>query len=166
MASDANLPAADAPGSSGLDYSVSTVREVKGRGIATPAHLRRNLPDFPDDALVHFALVDGTIACWGISVGPLVSWPITETGTTLTIPNNSACMVAFETQPEFRGRGIYKARLGEILRFSLASGTAWAYIWCEESNTPSRAAIERVGFSPAGRHEQRHTLGVARRNVR
>ena len=130
-----------------------------------PAHLRLNLPDFPDDALVHFALVNGTMACWGISVVPQGSWPITETDTTLTLPAGSACLVAFETQPEYRGRGIYKMLLREILRSRFAAGAPWAYIWCDESNTPSRAAIERVGFTRIARHEQRHLFGASARKV-
>jgi GNAT superfamily N-acetyltransferase len=170
MASDTKTAVANVSSSvsapTGLDFSIVSVREAKARGNAIPAHLRANLPDFPDDSLVHIALVEGAIACWGISVGPLASWPITETDTTLAMPPNSACLVAFETQPEFRGRGIYKALLREILRSRFASGAAWAYIWCEESNMPSRAAIERVGFSLVARHEQRHALGIARQHVK
>lgn len=165
MASDAEVLRSDPSAANGLDFSISTVREAKARGDAMPAHLRRNLPDFPDDALVHFVLVEGRIACWGISLGPLPSWAITETDTTLTMPPSSVCMVAFETEPEFRGRGIYKTLLREILRSRFASGAAWAYIWCDESNTPSRAAIERVGFTLVARHEQRHILGIASRTV-
>ena len=166
MASDAEVPAADASAAKGLDFSISTVREATARGDAMPPHLRRNLPDFPDDALVHFVRAGGRVACWGISLGPLPSWPITETNTTLTMPPSSVCMVAFETEPAFRGRGIYKTLLREILRSRFASGVRWAYIWCEETNTPSRAAIERVGFTLVARHEQRHILGIASRKVR
>jgi RimJ/RimL family protein N-acetyltransferase len=166
MGSDAKIPTADPTTANTLDFTIVTVGEAKARADAMPAHLRRNLPDFPDDALVHFALVGGRIACWGISVGPLPSWPITETNSTLTMPPGSVCMVAFETEPEFRGRGIYKTLLREILRSRFASGAALAYIWCEESNTPSRAAIERVGFTLVARHEQRHILGIASRTVR
>jgi RimJ/RimL family protein N-acetyltransferase len=155
----------DASASGDLDFSIVTVREAKARGNEMPLHLRANLPDFPDDSLVHFALIDAAIACWGISVGPLTSWPITETDTTLTMPPKSVCLVAFETQPQFRGRGIYKALLREILRSRFGVGAEWAYIWCEESNTPSRAAIERVGFTLVARHEQRHLLGAVRRRV-
>jgi RimJ/RimL family protein N-acetyltransferase len=165
MASDAKPVGVEASGSDQLEFSICTVREAKGRGDAVPPHLRRMLHDFPDDSLVHFALVNGATACWGISAVPVGSWPITETDTTLTMPPNSACLVGFETDPEFRGRGIYKALLREILRFRFASGVPWAYIWCEEGNTPSRAAIERVGFTLVARHEQHHRLGAARRSV-
>ena len=164
MASNATLRGSGETGSD-LDFAESTVRDVKGRGGAAPAHLQRNLPDFPDDAVVHFARVGGAVASWGISLAPGASWPITETDTVLMMAPDSACLVAFETQPEYRGRGIYKALLREILRSRFASGSKWAYIWCEESNTPSRAAIERVGFTFIARHEQRHTLGAKRRSI-
>jgi GNAT superfamily N-acetyltransferase len=147
------------------------VREVSrddvcaGRGGQWPAGLRALAAGQPPAAVAHVLSVDGTAASWGFSTVGLASWPITETNTELRMPPASACLAAFETAPEFRGRKLYQRLLSHILASRFDDGAAHAFIWCLTSNAPSRAAIERVGFRHSATHRRTTVLGRARTQI-
>lgn len=143
-------------------FSSASVQDMSTGSRELPAGLCRLLHDVGPGAIVHIAEVGGVIASWGVSA-LATRWHITETDTWLDLPDRAACLMGFETQPEHRGRGIYKSLLREILWTRFADGERWAYIWCEKSNHASRAAIERVGFQLIGCHFRTRVLGWSRR---
>jgi GNAT superfamily N-acetyltransferase len=144
---------------------VPCVDVCAGRGDPWPAGLRALAAGQPPTAVAHVLSVDGKHASWGFSTIGLTSWPITETGTELLMPPASACLAAFETAPEFRGRKLYQRLLSHILTCRFEDGAAHAFIWCLTSNAPSRAAIERVGFRHAATHRRTTVLGRARTHI-
>jgi GNAT superfamily N-acetyltransferase len=96
---------------------------------------------------LHTIVVGGRLAGWGYSYLPAEPAQLTETpGATLEFESGAASLYDFQVLPEFRGRRIYQALLGDILRKRFAAGAPRAYIAVLASNAPSRIAIERVGF--------------------
>ena len=107
----------------------------------------------------HTIVVDGKLAGWGYSYLPSEPAQLTETpGATLEFEPNSASLYDFHVLPEFRGRRLYQALLTDILQKRFAAGAPRAYITVLESNTPSRKAIERVGFRLMRRNHYRRVL--------
>ena len=84
---------------------------------------------------------------------------LTETpGAVRDFEANAVSLYDFHTIPEFRGRRVYQALLSRILARRFAQGAARAYITVLLSNTPSRVAIERVGFQLIREHHYRRLL--------
>jgi GNAT superfamily N-acetyltransferase len=97
---------------------------------------------------LHTVMVDGRLAGWGFSYLPEAQAELTETpGVTLQFEPGAASLYDFHTIPEFRGRKLYQALLGEIVRRRFAEGVPVAYITVLEKNAASRVAIERAGFT-------------------
>ncbi len=96
---------------------------------------------------LHTILVDDRLAGWGYSYWPKEPARLSETGGTLLefLPQ-SVSLYGFFVLPEFRGKKLYQALLSHILRQRWAEGAERAYIGVLASNTPSKKAIERVGF--------------------
>ena len=108
---------------------------------------------------LHTIVVTGRLAGWGYSYVPTEPATLSETpGAVLAFEPNSVSLYDFHLLPEFRGRRLYQALLTAILQRRFAEGTARAYITVLESNTPSRAAIERVGFTITRRNHYRRLL--------
>ena len=96
---------------------------------------------------LHTIVVGGRLAGWGYSYLPTGPAQLTETpGASLEFEPGAASLYDFHVLPEFRGRRLYQALLTDILQKRFAEGASRAYIAVLESNTPSRVAIERVGF--------------------
>jgi CelD/BcsL family acetyltransferase involved in cellulose biosynthesis/ribosomal protein S18 acetylase RimI-like enzyme len=107
----------------------------------------------------HTIVVNGRLAGWGYSYMPSEPAQLTETpGATLDFEPGSVSLYDFHVLPEFRGRKLYQALLTEILHRRFAAGAARAYITVLESNVPSKAAIERVGFERVRRNVYRRIL--------
>lgn len=108
---------------------------------------------------LHTIVVNGKLAGWGYSYVPTEPAQLTETpGAVLEFEPNAASLYDFQVLPEFRGRRLYQALLTDILRKRFAEGAARAYITVLEANTPSRTAIERVGFRLMRRNLYRRVL--------
>jgi hypothetical protein len=140
--------------------AVGEIDEQTAEGF--PAPLRGCLPNSGRDDRLHALYVDGRLAAWGFSAFPAASWRLTETGTTLHLPEAAACLTAFETLAEFRGRRLYPTLLTSMTTELFARGARHAFIWCLRDNLPSRTAIERVGFRYVGEHRRVRVLGIAR----
>jgi len=112
-----------------------------------------------DNRLLHTLVIDGKLAAWGFSYQPTQPANLTETpGAVLDFEANAVSLYDFHTIPEFRGRRVYQALLSRILARRFAQGMARAYITVLLSNTPSRVAIERVGFQLIREHHYRRLL--------
>lgn len=79
-------------------------------------------------------------------------WHIGETGTTLNVPTGALLLTAFKTHREFRRRGVYVSLMSHILAEFFAKGGSEAYIGSLSMNTPSRRAIEKLGFKAFAVH--------------
>jgi CelD/BcsL family acetyltransferase involved in cellulose biosynthesis/GNAT superfamily N-acetyltransferase len=107
----------------------------------------------------HTIVVGGKLAGWGYSYVPSEPAHLTETpGATLEFEAGAVSLYDFHVLPEFRGRRLYQALLTDILRKRFAAGATRAYITVLESNTPSKVAIERVGFRMIRRNRYRRLL--------
>ena len=112
-----------------------------------------------DNRSLHTLVIDGKLAAWGFSYQPTQPANLTETpGAVLDFEANAVSLYDFHTIPEFRGRRVYQALLSRILARRFAQGAARAYITVLLSNTPSRVAIERVGFQLIREHHYRRLL--------
>ena len=149
----------------GTDWSlrVTIVREIDSRVAASlPPSLRACVPNNGPDDELHCIYVGERLAAWGFAAYPASTWNLTETGTVLRLPPASACLTAFETAAEFRGRRLYPTLLASMTTSLVARGAKRAYIWCVPGNRASRSAIERVGFRFVGEHRRVRVLGVSR----
>ena len=113
--------------------------------------------------ILHTLVVDGRLACIGLSYLPDAPAQLTETGNLEFIfEAGSASLYSFYTIPEFRGRGLYQRLLTNILAWHFANGVTLAYISVLENNVASLRAIERVGFQRVQRNTVKR-LGPLRR---
>ncbi|HZP88474.1 MAG TPA: GNAT family N-acetyltransferase [Burkholderiales bacterium] len=72
---------------------------------------------------------------------------LSEVDQCLDLPAGSSTLYDFFTHPDFRGRGLYRATLGHMLRDVFDDPSAqYAYICVLASNAPSRHVIEGMGF--------------------
>ena len=113
------------------------------------------IPNAKQGRHLHTLVVDGQLACIGLSYLPAEPATLTETGNLpFTFELESASLYSFYTVPEFRGRGLYQVLLRRILAWHFAAGVKLAYISVLENNLASLRAIEKVGF----RRFQRNTV--------
>ncbi|MBL8379244.1 MAG: GNAT family N-acetyltransferase [Burkholderiales bacterium] len=76
---------------------------------------------------------------------------ISEVGQTLDLPEGSATLYDFYTDPQARGQGAYRASLRAMLEDAFARpDTRWAYIGVLADNLASRHVIESTGFQYQG----------------
>jgi ribosomal protein S18 acetylase RimI-like enzyme len=59
-------------------------------------------------------------------------------------------LISMWVAPEARGRGVAKALIRALARWTLARGAARILLFVQEANTPARALYERIGFVPTG----------------
>jgi hypothetical protein len=148
-------------------YRSSPAAELAG---AAQGELPRNLAVEVDEAQaaqrVHLIEVDGHVAAWGFSVVPANGWPLSETRSTLTAEEGAACLVAFETLPQYRGRRLYPTLMLRILAERFQDGATAGYIWCRPTNAASYAAIKRVGFQEVSLHRSVRLFGFGRTSER
>jgi SAM-dependent methyltransferase/CelD/BcsL family acetyltransferase involved in cellulose biosynthesis len=108
---------------------------------------------------LHTVVVNDRLAGWGYSYYPDRPAQLTETpGAVLEFPAGSVSLYDFHVLPEFRGRRIYQGLLTHILQKRFAEGASTAWITVVASNTPSRIAIERVGFQLMAANHYRRLL--------
>ncbi|PYN32041.1 MAG: hypothetical protein DME01_22925 [Candidatus Rokuibacteriota bacterium] len=81
-----------------------------------------------------------------------------------TLPPGAAVAYGFYTHPRFRGRGMYAASLGRMIRDAKAiPGLGEIYICVRADNKPSRRVIEKLGFVyDRSFHERRRFRSVRR----
>lgn len=120
---------------------------------AMPGHWRiEAAPDTTGEApsfrTCYRLYIDNDVAGRGFAERPEDGcWHIGETGTTAKVPPGSLLLTGFTTHREFRRQGVYVALMSHILAEFFADGGSEAYIGSLTLNTPSRRAIEKVGFS-------------------
>jgi GNAT superfamily N-acetyltransferase len=148
-------------------YRTSSASALARRARADlPEPLARELEDDRGQRRVHLIELDGNIVSWGFSAAPCEHWPLSETRSTLRVEGAAACLMAFETLPEYRGRRFYSTILSRILEERFRDGADAAYIWCSPANTASYVAIKRVGFQEVAIHRLVRVLGFERRSER
>jgi hypothetical protein len=90
---------------------------------------------------------NGRLVHYGWAVGPVERRYIPDVDQFAEFPADSVYVYDFFTHPECRNRGIYQHSLRQILRELGASLTfEQAFIGVESANSPSRRAIEKIGF--------------------
>ena len=85
---------------------------------------------------------------------------MTEVEQSLTFPPGSMALYDYYTPPGFRGRGLYRAAIGHMLRAAFQrEETRYAYISVLADNGPSRHVIEGLGFEYQGAFHWRRRFG-------
>lgn len=95
----------------------------------------------------YLATVDGAGVGWGWSATQHLS--IGELGIARALPPTDRYLWAFETLPEWRGRGIYPRLLQAILRHEEGEG-ARSWIGHDPGNDASARGIAKAGFGRVG----------------
>jgi GNAT superfamily N-acetyltransferase len=95
---------------------------------------------------LYIATIDGEVAGWGWVATQVAT--IGELGVRMRLAPDERYLWGFETLPEWRGRGIYTALLGAILRDDQTASRFW--IGHNAGNTPSARGILAAGFTPVG----------------
>jgi ribosomal protein S18 acetylase RimI-like enzyme len=99
---------------------------------------RRWVAEAGDDApKALFAAVDGE------------SW-LGVVGGFVRIDPSEVHLISMWVAPEARGRGVAKALIRELARWTLARGASTILLFVQEANTPARHLYERIGFTPTG----------------
>ena len=115
----------------------------------------------------HILKIGNEMAGWGFSACPVDrTYPIDETGTDLTMSlPGSMCLTAFETHPDYRRRGVYRALLSHIVQDYFERGGPSAFICSVSTNAASRAAIRQLGFTEIETHHYRRRLWSAQKTI-
>ena len=89
---------------------------------------------------------------------------MTEVKQSMTFPVGSVALFDFYSHPDFRGRGLYRATIGHMLRQAFADETIqYAYISVLADNAPSRHVIEKLGFDYQGSFFWQRRFGKERK---
>jgi CelD/BcsL family acetyltransferase involved in cellulose biosynthesis/RimJ/RimL family protein N-acetyltransferase len=112
---------------------------------------------------VYTVTIDDRLAHSGWMVANQSASYMTEVEQSLTLPPGSVLLCNFFTDPGFRGRGLYRATIGHMLRSAFSqAATRYAYIGVLADNHPSRHVIEAAGFAYQRSFFLRRCLGVQR----
>jgi len=91
--------------------------------------------------------VDSRLAHCGWLVRNQAQAEFSEVDQTLALPGGSAVIYDFFTHPDYRGRGLYRAGIANMLAAACEDpGTRFVYICVLADNAPSRHVIESMGF--------------------
>ena len=80
-----------------------------------------------------------------------------------TYPPESVALYDFFTDPEFRGKGLYRRTMAQMLSDAAQSGHKRAFIFVVADNHPSRRAIEKAGFTYELSLYERSAFGRSRK---
>lgn len=95
--------------------------------------------------------INGKLAASGWMVKNQSKAILSEVDQTMDMPESSASLYDFYTDPEFRGQGLYRKLISHMLKFVFDDEkTKYAYICVLADNTPSRHVIENTGFKHQG----------------
>ena len=113
---------------------------------------------------VYTLKIDGRLAHSGWMVADQADSYMSEVQQSLSLPPGSVLLSNFYTDPGFRGRGLYRATIGHMLRTAFAdAATRYAYIGVLADNRPSRHVIEAAGFEYQRSYFFRRCLGAERK---
>lgn len=89
---------------------------------------------------------------------------MSEIQQSMNFPEGSVALYDFYSNPDFRGRGFYRATLRHMLRRAFdVETTRFAYISALADNLPSRHVIEEIGFGYVGSFFLERRLGVEKK---
>jgi ribosomal protein S18 acetylase RimI-like enzyme len=105
---------------------------------------------------------------WYSTEGLIVPW---EKNHSLKVASKTAYIWDCKIAPDYRGRGFYRAALMELLSFANMRSCASVSIYCSQTNTASKKAIEKAGFKRKGHLSiwpisSRHSLLASGSSVR
>lgn len=157
------------------EFRVYRAERVLASGFARDARVRTNaLPDllefepgeswqtrhaFLSGALsrlergesVYTINIENRLALFGWLVRNQTKSFMSEVQQSLALPSGSAALYDYYAHPAFRGRGLYRAMIGHMLREVFTNdATRYAYISVLADNLPSRHVIETLGFEYQG----------------
>ncbi|HEX8873518.1 MAG TPA: GNAT family N-acetyltransferase, partial [Nitrosospira sp.] len=99
----------------------------------------------------YMVTIDNRLAHCGWMVKNQTESRMSEVQQSMAFPAGSVAFYDFYSHPDFRGRGLYRATLGHMLRDAFASSeTRYVYISVLADNLPSRHVIETMGFGYQG----------------
>jgi CelD/BcsL family acetyltransferase involved in cellulose biosynthesis/RimJ/RimL family protein N-acetyltransferase len=105
-------------------------------------------------------MIDGRLAHVGWLVPKARESHMTEVGQHMRFPEASAALYDFYTHPDFRGRGLYRRTIRQMLRHAFADPQLrYAYISVLADNRPSRHVIESLGFEHQRSYHLRQRFG-------
>lgn len=143
--------------------AVLTLDEARAFAGA-PAHVLARLApyiaeDIPGERLLLFT-VNGVVAGWCIVFVGARVWSLSETETTLPLGATDSIFISAYTLPQFRGRHINRALMGETARLATSMGATQLWAWHEHWNEAPRKNMISVGMTQVGFHERLWVLGV------
>ncbi|OZC03422.1 GNAT family N-acetyltransferase [Rubricoccus marinus] len=102
---------------------------------------------------------NGNLAHWGWATPFEGKIRLRSAGAVLVTGKPGVMLVDFYTEPAFRRQGLYAENIRKMLHDATASGAEQAFIATKMTNTPSRRAIEGVGFRPFREYTRTRVLG-------
>jgi CelD/BcsL family acetyltransferase involved in cellulose biosynthesis/GNAT superfamily N-acetyltransferase len=115
------------------------------------------------DEHVYTRVEDGRLAHRGWMVEDQERALLSEVQMEYAPGKGSVTLYDFFTHPDYRGRGLYRAALTQMLHDAKAAGRTTAHITVLAENGASRHVIEKLGFRYVGSFYRRVSLGrVAR----
>jgi RimJ/RimL family protein N-acetyltransferase len=114
--------------------------------------------------LAYSVRIDNRLAHCGWMVVNQAESYMTEVQQSMRFPPGSVTFYDFYSHPDFRGRGLYRATIGQMLREAFArKDTKYAYISVLADNLPSRHVIETMGFHHQGSFFLKRRFGADRK---
>ena len=108
--------------------------------------------------------IDGRLAHSGWCVRQQLRSHSSEVNQSFTMPGGSVVLYDFQSAPDYRCRGLYRATIGHILRNEVRDAEAkHFYISVLADNGPSRHVIESMGFIYQGSLYERQRFGFVSR---
>ena len=113
---------------------------------------------------VYTRVLDGRLVHYGWLIERQLECELTEVNQKLTWPPNSAVLYDYYTHPLYRGKGLYKNSLQQMLECAATiPGTEHICISVSQDNIASRHVIEGAGFTYERSLFQRFRFGVTKR---
>ncbi|MCC6927889.1 MAG: GNAT family N-acetyltransferase [Gemmatimonadaceae bacterium] len=139
--------------------SLEEAREFTGAADDVLRALRPYLVEDRAGVSVLLAWLDGAVAGWNMVWVGAAEWPLSETGTSLTLTRDDAIFYSAYTVPRFRGRHVNRALMGETARVALERGARELWAWHEDWNEAPRKNMTKVGMVRVGTHARMRLLG-------
>ena len=110
---------------------------------------------------IYTVTTDNRLASYGWMVRNQTTSHVTEVKQSMELPVGSVTLYDFYTHPDFRGRGLYRALIGHMLREAITDeDVKYVYISALADNLPSRHVIESMNFRYQGSLFWRRRFGA------
>jgi len=129
---------------------------------APPAIIRTLRSYFTNDTFCQYCLmafVGDSLAGWSMLHIGAREWPLTETGTSISLGSHDAVFYSAFTVPEFRGARINRVLMLETAKLALANGARSLVAWHVRGNEAPRRNMTTLGMTLIQRHSSWSLFG-------